>query len=310
MANIKSFPNNQDTYIGAEDVMRWHHGRTSGVFAAGDNAAVTALSAPTMAVQVSDGTGWMANTGRNGIVWWIDNESVDGAKLQLSIDAADGVLNRIDRVIVEWKTTNYVDYPEVKILKGAKSSTPQAPALTNNGTVRQISLARIAVAAGATAITASAITDERLNQSVCGLVTEDVSIDTSMISAQVQAVLTETQEQSAAVLQGINDELANLEAGTGVELKKLVFSNVSVVKSAWVADTTYSDYPCRAAVPLTGVLASMIPEVIFSIAALSENGFAPVAECYNGGVYIYADSAPDTTITISTIACWRGAATE
>ena len=121
MANIKSFPNNQDTYIGAEDVMRWHHGRTSGVFAAGSNASVQALPTPGMAVEVSDGTGWMANSGRNGIVWWIDNESVDGAKLQLAVDAADGVLNRIDRVIVEWKTTNYVDYPEVKILKGAKS---------------------------------------------------------------------------------------------------------------------------------------------------------------------------------------------
>lgn len=308
MSSIKSFPNNQDTYIGAEDVMRWHHGRTSGVFAAGDNAAVTALSTPAMAVRVSDGTGWMANTGRDGIVWWIDNESTDGAKLQLTIDAADGVLSRIDRVIVEWKTTNYVDYPEVKILKGAISSTPAAPALTNNSTVRQISLARILVAAGATAITASAITDERLNADVCGLVTENVSIDTSMISAQVGAVLSETQEQSAAVLQGINDELAQLEAGTGVELKKLVFSNVSVAKSAWVSNTAYSDYPYRAAVTLPGVLASMIPDVVFSVAALSENGFAPVAACYNGGVYIYADSAPGAAITIPTVICWKGAA--
>ena len=101
MANIKSFPNNQDEYIGAEGVMRWHHGRTSGVFGAGNNASVQALSTPGMAVEVSDGTGWMANSGSNGVAWWIDNESVDGAKLHLPVDAADGVLNRIDRVIVE-----------------------------------------------------------------------------------------------------------------------------------------------------------------------------------------------------------------
>ena len=49
MAEIKSFPNNQDEYSGAEDVMRWLHGRTSGVFSASGNAAVAAaggLSSP------------------------------------------------------------------------------------------------------------------------------------------------------------------------------------------------------------------------------------------------------------------------
>lgn len=43
MANIKSFPNNQDVFIGAEDVMKWLHGRTSGVFGAAGNASVQAL---------------------------------------------------------------------------------------------------------------------------------------------------------------------------------------------------------------------------------------------------------------------------
>lgn len=306
MANIKSFPNNQDTYIGAEDVMRWHHGRTSGVFAAGSNASVQALSAPGMAVEVSDGTGWMANSGRNGIVWWIDNESVDGAKLQLAVDAADGVLNRIDRVIVEWKTTNYVDYPEVKILKGAKASTAAAPALTNNSTIRQISLARISIAAGTTAITASMITDERLDASVCGLVTEKVGIDTSTMQSQFSTLLQETQAQATSVLDSINRELADLEAGTAVELKKLLFTDTSVPVSAFVADSTYQDYPFRAAIALTGVLNSMIPEVILGVADAIDGNFAPVAATYNGGVYLYAASAPESAITIPTIICWKG----
>lgn len=317
MANIKSFPNNQDTYIGAEDVMRWHHGRTSGVFAAGSNASVQALSAPGMAVEVSDGTGWMANSGRNGIVWWIDNESVDGAKLQLAVDAADGVLNRIDRVIVEWKTTNYVDYPEVKILKGAKASTAAAPVLTNNSTIRQISLARISIAAGTTAITASMITDERLDASVCGLVTEKVGIDTSTMQsqfstllqetqAQVKDVLDDTTAQATSVLDSINRELADLEAGTAVELKKLLFTNISVPVSAFVADSTYQDYPFRAAIALTGVLDTMIPEVVLAVADAIDGNFAPVAATYNGGVYLYAASAPESAITIPTIICWKG----
>lgn len=189
MAEIKSFPNNQDEYSGAEDVMRWLHGRTSGVFAASGNAAVAALATPGMAVTVSDGTGWMANANNDGVVWWNDSESVNGTKLQLAIDAADGVLNRIDRVIVEWKTTNYVDRPEIKVLKGTASSAAAAPSLTNSGTKRQISLARVSVAAGTTAITASMITDERLNPDVCGLVTDTLSIDTSVINAQFEELL-------------------------------------------------------------------------------------------------------------------------
>ena len=295
MASIKSFPNNQDEYIGAEYVMKWLHGRTSGVFGANGNAAVAALGSPGMSVTVSDGVGWMSNGNGDGVVWWNDNEVVNTRKLQLSIDAADGVLNRIDRIIVEWKTTNYVDLPEIKVLKGATSSTAKAPSLTNNSTVRQISLARIAVNAGVTAITASMITDERLNTSVCGLVTDRVSIDTSMMHSQFEALLAAIQK-----------ELADLEAGTAVELKKLQFKNVSISKGSFVSDTTYQDFPYRAGVALSVVIESMIPEVVLSVDDALSGNYAPVAESYNGGVYLYAGSPPDADITIPTIIMWRG----
>ena len=306
MANIKSFPNNQDVYIGAEDVMKWLHGRTSGVFAAGGNASVSALSDSAMAVTVSDGLGWMANAGKDGIVWWIDNEAVNGSKLRLDFDPADGVLNRIDRVIVEWKTTNYVDYPEVKVLKGSLSSKATAPALTNNSTVRQISLAKISIVAGTTAITSSMITDERLNASVCGLVTESVKIDTSTMDAQFKTLLTETQEQTKAVLDAIQKELADIEAGSGAELRKLQFNNVSVSASKFVSNTTYEDFAYRAAVALDGVMSSMIPEVIFGVADAISGNFSPVTESYNGGIYLYAADKPEGNTVIPTIICWKG----
>lgn len=295
MASIKSFPNNQDEYVGAEYVMKWLHGRTSGVFGANGNAAVAALDTPGMAVTVSDGVGWMSNGNGDGVVWWNDSEAVNTSKLQLSIDAADGVLNRIDRIIVEWKTTNYVDLPEIKVIKGSVSSTAKAPDLTNNGTVRQISLARITVNAGVTAITASMITDERLDTGVCGLVTDWVSIDTSMMHSQFEALLAAIQK-----------ELADLEAGTAFELKKLQFSNVSVSAVDFVSDTTYQDFPYRAGVALSGVIESMIPEIVLSVEDATSGNFAPVAESYNGGVYLYATSAPESDITIPTIIAWRG----
>ena len=295
MATIKSFPNNQDTYVGAEDVMKWLHGRTSGVFAAGGNATVSALVTSTMAVTVSDGNGWMSNANADGVVWWNDHEAVNGTKLRLDIDPADGALNRIDRIIVEWKTTNYVDCPEIKVLKGSIASNAVAPALTNNNNVRQISLAQIAVAAGTTAITASMITDERMDTSVCGLVTESITIDTVTM-----------QEQFEALLKAIQNELADLEAGSGTEMKKLQFNNTTVKATSFVNTATYEDYPYRAPVALNGAISSMIPEVIFGLVDATSGNFAPVAESYNGGVYLYASDVPEADIIIPVILMWRG----
>lgn len=295
MATIKSFPNNQDTYIGAEDVMKWLHGRTSGVFASDENATVSALVDSAMAVTVSDGNGWMSNAKADGIVWWNDHESVNGSKLQLTIDPADGALNRIDRIIVEWKTTNYVDYPEIKVLKGNFASDAVAPALTNNSTVRQISLAKIMIAAGTTAITASMITDERLDTSVCGLVTESVCIDTSAMQSQFEALL-----------KSIQNELLDLESGSAAELKKLQFNNKTVNATAFEYNGDYEDYPFRASVALEGAIDTMIPEVIFNLADATSGNFAPIAESYNGGVYLYASDVPENTVVIPVIMLWRG----
>lgn len=293
---IKSFPNNSEEFIGAEYVMKWLHGRTSGVFPGGGNAAVTAMTTPGMGVQVSDGVGWLSNSGSDGIVWWVEDEAKNGAKRQLTIATADSALARIDRVVVEWNTTNYADLPELKILQGAASSSPSAPLLTNSSTVRQISLARISVAAGTTAITAAMITDERLDSSVCGLVTESVSVDTSTMNAQFRGFLS-----------GIEAELSRLTAGTDVELKKLIFTNTTVPASAWKETNTYESYPYRATVALSGVLSTMVPEVAFSIASMGETDFAPVAESYNGGIYLYASSAPESAVIIPTIWLWREA---
>ena len=296
MSSIKSFPNNQDEYVGAEYVMKWLHGRTSGVFGAENNASVSALTSPGMAVNVSDGIGWMSNGNGDGIVWWNDSEVVNTRKLQIKIDAADGVLNRIDRIVVEWKTANYVDLPEIKVLKGTASSNAKAPSLTNNSTLRQISLAKISVAAGTTAITASMITDERLDPGVCGIVTEQVKVDTGVMQAQF-----------SSLLKSIKDELDALESGVAVELKKLLFTNVTVPVYNFSSDYTYQDYGYRAAVALDGVISRMIPEVVLGTEDAVSGDFSPVSETYDGGVYIYAASPPQNDITIPTIICWRGA---
>ena len=295
MADIKCYPNNRDEFVGAEQLMKWLHGRTSGVFAADSSAAVTAAQNK-MAVNLSDGYGWITDADKNGVVWWVDRQKTSGAQLEIGIDSADSVLSRVDRVIVEWTTTNYTEYPVVKVLKGINSSNPQPPSLTNNSTTRQISLARVRVPAGTTSITPGLITDERTNKAVCGIVTYDLEIDTSVIQAQFEALL-----------KAYEDALSEAQGGTAYELKKLLFHDVEVDPSAFADDPDNydADFPYRAAVPLEGVTAEMIPDVIYSPAERNGGNLSGGSQTYTGGVYIYAGSIPESAFTIPTIIIWR-----
>lgn len=282
MAEIKSFPNNQDTNRGAEEVMRWLHGRTSGVFAAAGNAAVAALETPGMAVTVTDGTGWLTDAGGNGVVWWNDTEKATGAKLILNVDMANAVLDRIDRVIVEWPTTNYVGLPEIKILKGTPASNAAAPALTNSSTVRQISLARVAVRAGITAVTASMITDERLDPAVCGLVTDGLTVDTTTMQAQFSAFLAKIQ-----------NDLANIEAGSGLVTRQ---TYTATLGTAW----TGSAEPYTQTISVPGILATDTPHIMpvytdpnYSVTLAQIEGWSKIVSAFSGDGVIAFYCRPD-----------------
>ncbi len=326
MAQIKSYPNNVNEEIGAEHVMRWHHGRTSGVYGATGELAVAALLSPGMAVTVSDGEGWLSDGNYNGIHFWNDLYATTSAKLQLSVDTADGVLNRIDRVIVEWSMPNYTQLPEIKILKGTAALTPSAPALTNNTSTRQISLAKIAVAAGTLSITSGMITDERADATVCGVVTETTNVDTSVAQAQFAETLENAQNlveqlQGNAVIDhasthaiGGDDELP--PAAIGAEPVTLRFTDQSVSTSGWATyaaaageetDIQNDGYTYRKSLALTGVLATMHAVMIAGKnkkscgASINENGIT-----YDGGIKLYAKSVPTAAFTLRWVACFKG----
>lgn len=86
---------------------------------------------------------------------------------------------------------------------------------------------------------------------------------------------------------------------------KLTFTNTTVEAASFAADETYGDFPYRAAVPLTGAAETMTPEVVFGVTDAMSGTFAPVAESYAGGVYIYAAELPSAAVTIPTILLWR-----
>lgn len=87
------------------------------------------------------------------------------------------------------------------------------------------------------------------------------------------------------------------------DVKVLSFTNKTVATSAWVSDTTYTDFPYRAAVACQGVTVKHYAEVVFSPTDALEGIFCPVAASYDGGVYIYASEIPEAALTIPTIVC-------
>ena len=131
-----------------------------------------------MTVQVTAGWGFIK-------CHWLNNN----APLLLTLDAADPILSRTDRIVMRLDTANRLC--EIAVKKGTSGST-SAPALTRvAGGIWELSLAQIAVAPGVAEITQAAITDERADTSACGYVTGLIDqIDTTNLFAQFNAAFT------------------------------------------------------------------------------------------------------------------------
>ena len=139
-----------------------------------------------------------------------------------------------------------------------------------------------------------------------GAVTTQKLADKAVTSAKIaNAAVGTTQLATGAAKSAVIADKAVTAAKLAADAVKLTFTNKSVAASAFVSNSTYSDFPYRAAVTLTGVTAAMIPEVFFGLTDAMSGNFAPVAESYAGGIYIYAAAKPSAAVTIPTILCWR-----
>jgi hypothetical protein len=131
---------------------------SSGVWAMGANLQVTAAGG--MAVAVGYGSALV-----EGYLYRVRDNSA--GLLTLTAAAAHATLPRIDRVVVRKDAEALRVYAYIKA--GTPAASPAAPALDRTDTVYEISLAQIAVAAGASSLSAGNITDERADTSVCGI---------------------------------------------------------------------------------------------------------------------------------------------
>lgn len=116
---------------------------------------------------------------------------INDSDKSLSIETADGVLKRIDRIVLRYTTLNREIKSYVK--KGTFASTPVAPSLQRDADMWELGVADIFVNNGAISITQSNITDLRLNNTYCGIVHGVINqVDTTTIFNQFQAWYLET----------------------------------------------------------------------------------------------------------------------
>ena len=101
-----------------------------------------------------------------------------------TIKNADGVLKRIDLVVVRWSQEDRNIKCYVKT--GEYSNTPVTPELTRNAEIYELGLAKITINPGVTKIENFNISDLRLDSEYCGVINSLISVDTSKIFNNLQ----------------------------------------------------------------------------------------------------------------------------
>lgn len=190
-AIVTTYPLDGITYDAA-DAAGYNSARTSGVYSAEEDYTVTPGGGYT--VKVSGGRAWVHPAQYVG--YSIIKQEPD----TLTLPLADAQRPRIDRVVLRYDAAARKSY--LLVLAGTPASAPTAPAISRTSLLYDLCLAQIARPAGSTAITAGNITDTRLDESLCGVMSDGVTrIPTDQLLKAAQArinALEETATNSAS----------------------------------------------------------------------------------------------------------------
>ncbi|GMU16076.1 hypothetical protein [Waltera acetigignens] len=144
----------------------------------------------------------------------------------ISIDPADGVLGRIDRISATWsKDDRDIHYT---LQKGTPSYEPVAPECRRTEEYKDYVVADIYVAAGVIKIQQQNITDQRLNTEVCGLAVPFTEINTDNIFTQYQDAVNEFLKFADTCIEGT--VVGQIEADLAKKLDKTGNSGDNVVE--------------------------------------------------------------------------------
>jgi len=101
--------------------------------------------------------------------------------LKLTHSIPEPTVGRIDRVVLRLDVRTQSRFIKLFVKEGVSSAMPVPPDLQRDNYIYEISLAKVPIKANTVQITGSDIVDERLDQSLCGLVHSLISIPTDQL---------------------------------------------------------------------------------------------------------------------------------
>lgn len=162
--SIITYPLNGVVYS-AEDVATYLCTRTSGVYSKETNFAVSTTG--TRQITVAPGLAWINYDDFKGVSVCSREENV------LTVPEADNTLNRVDRVVLQFDTSENIT--AIKLKTGTPAVAAQPPDILQNHNQYELGLCTISVPAGSTAVTAADIYDTRADETVCGVMRDGVT---------------------------------------------------------------------------------------------------------------------------------------
>lgn len=238
----------------AEGLGLEHVTRTRGVYSADGNLSVSTGGG--MNVTVSPGVCFL----KMGPYWGVTCLQKDS--LSLPIQTADGTLSRKDAVVA--RIDKVANIAEIVVKAGTPASSPSLPAIVRDNDYDEIYLASVTVGAGVVEITADAISDLRLDESVCGLMADTAAkIPTDVYDAQIKAFL-----------KRVEAELNQLNSGTASMLRatydpqgrqKDIFKAIEGTAAMYTAKLTMDGWTaCTGTEPYSGFAykqtATLVPD--------------------------------------------------
>lgn len=131
------------------------------------------------------------------------------SNLYLEHALPEPTLDRIDRIVLRLDKRNQSRFIKLFVKQGTASSNPVPPDLQRDDFIYELSLAQIRVRANTSTLDPADLIDERLDESVCGLVSSLITIPTSQFKQQWDEFMAGIQDEGFASAEEFNVHLAD-----------------------------------------------------------------------------------------------------
>ena len=224
-----------NTEYEAKDMGAYLGTRTRGVFSAEGNLAVSA-GAGGLTVTVAPGLAWLKRD-----EYW-GTAALNEAVFSLTLDAADGVLKRMDAIVCRLDKVG--NKAELVVKKGSFAEAPTVAAPVRDESYDELYLATVLVDAGATDLSAESVTDQRLNEEYCGLMRDGVTgIPTKAMQEQATALFNSLYEQLRGRAAELEQVIEGIVHGSEVMLRAVYDKNGDGVVDEAAAVQAYTPSP-------------------------------------------------------------------